>query len=108
MIKRRRTRTVCVGSVKIGSSAPIVVQSMTKVPTTDISRCVRQINRLVEVGCKLVRVAVPGRADAAAFAKIIQRVSVPLIADIHFSQHSDVEEIVAVAEKILLKSVIII
>jgi len=70
MLKRKKTRTVSVGSVKIGSAAPIVVQSMTKVPTTAIASCVRQINMLANAGCKLVRLAVPRQADTAAFAKI--------------------------------------
>ncbi len=102
MIKRRKTKTIKAGSVKIGSSAPIVIQSMTKVPTVDIARCVRQINQLVRAGCRLVRVAVPTRADAAAFAKIVQKVSVPLIADIHFSPNRAIEAIEAGAAKVRL------
>ncbi|MHC4388319.1 MAG: flavodoxin-dependent (E)-4-hydroxy-3-methylbut-2-enyl-diphosphate synthase, partial [Planctomycetota bacterium] len=85
MIKRRKTITVKVGPVRVGSRAPIAVQSMTKVPTVDVARCVKQIRRLDRAGCQLVRVAVPRRADTAAFAEIVQRVSVPLIADVHFS-----------------------
>lgn len=61
MLKRRKTITVKVGSVRIGSSAPIVIQSMTKAPTIDIARCVRQINQLVKAGCQLVRIAMPRR-----------------------------------------------
>jgi (E)-4-hydroxy-3-methylbut-2-enyl-diphosphate synthase len=102
MIKRRKTVTVNVGSVKIGSAAPIVIQSMTKVPTTDIDRCVKQINELVQAGCRLVRLAVPTRADTAAFAKIVRKVKVPLIADIHFSPERAIEAIEAGAAKIRL------
>lgn len=102
MIKRRKTKIVRVGQVAIGSSAPIVIQSMTKVPTVDIARCVNQINQLVSAGCRLVRIAVPTRADTAAFAKIVQKVSVPLIADIHFSPDRAVEAIEAGAAKIRL------
>ncbi len=102
MIKRRKTKIVEVGQVLIGSSAPIVIQSMTKVPTIDVSRCVNQINQLVRAGCKLVRIAVPTRADTAAFAKIVQKVSIPLIADIHFSPERAVEAIEAGATKIRL------
>jgi len=100
--KRRKTRIVKVGQVKIGSSAPVVIQSMTKVPTVDIARCVKQINQLVQAGCRLVRIAVPTRADTAAFAKIAQKVSVPLIADIHFSPNRAIEAIEAGAAKIRL------
>jgi len=102
MIKRRKTVTVKVGSVRIGSAAPIVIQSMTKVPTVDIARCVKQINQLVQAGCRLVRIAVPTRADTAAFAKIAQKVAVPLIADVHFNPSRGVEAIEAGAAKVRL------
>jgi len=102
VIKRRKTKTVKVARVKIGSSAPVVIQSMTKVPTVDIARCVRQVNQLVQAGCRLVRVAVPRRADTAAFAKIVQKVDVPLIADVHFSPNRAIEAIEAGAAKIRL------
>ncbi len=102
MVKRRKTRTVKIGSVKIGSSVPIVIQSMTKVSTTDISGCVKQINQLVKAGCRLVRIAVPTRADTAAFAKIVRKVTVPLIADVHFSPNRAIEAIEAGAAKLRL------
>jgi len=102
MFKRRRTRTVKAGSVRLGSSAPVVIQSMTKVPTTSIARCVRQINQLAEAGCKLVRLAVPRKADTEAFAKIVQKVNIPLIADVHFSPARAIEAIEAGAAKIRL------
>jgi (E)-4-hydroxy-3-methylbut-2-enyl-diphosphate synthase len=102
MIKRRKTITVKAGPVKIGSSSPIVVQSMTKVPTVDIARCVKQVNQLAYAGCRLVRIAVPTRADTAAFAKIVQKVPVPLIADVHFSPNRAIEAIEAGAAKIRL------
>ena len=102
MLKRRKTITVAVGGVKIGSSAPVVVQSMTKVLTTDVDACVRQINQLMTAGCKLVRLAVPTRDDTVAFAKIVQKVEVPLIADVHFSPQRAIEAIEAGAAKIRL------
>jgi (E)-4-hydroxy-3-methylbut-2-enyl-diphosphate synthase len=102
VITRRKTKTVKVGSVKIGSSAPVVIQSMTKVPTTDIDRCVKQINQLAKAGCQLVRLAVPTPADTAAFAKIVRKVKIPLIADIHFSPERAIEAIEAGAAKIRL------
>jgi (E)-4-hydroxy-3-methylbut-2-enyl-diphosphate synthase len=102
MFKRKKTRTIDAGGVKIGSSAAVVIQSMTKVPTTDVARCVRQINQLAEAGCQLVRVAVPTRADTTAFAQIAQKVNIPLIADIHFSPQRAIEAIEAGAAKIRL------
>ncbi|MDH4238841.1 MAG: flavodoxin-dependent (E)-4-hydroxy-3-methylbut-2-enyl-diphosphate synthase [Phycisphaerae bacterium] len=102
MVKRRKTKKVGVGQVIIGSSAPVVIQSMTKVPTVDIARCVRQINQLVKAGCRLVRIAVPTRADTTAFAKIVRKVNVPLIADVHFSPMRAIEAIEAGAAKVRL------
>ena len=102
MIKRRKTKSVKVGQVRIGSSAPIVIQSMTKVATVDIARCVKQINQLAKAGCRLVRIAVPTRADSDAFAKIVRKVNVPLIADVHFSPRRAIEAIEAGAAKVRL------
>ena len=102
MLKRRRTSTVSVGSVKIGSRAPIVIQSMTNVPTVAVSRCLRQIKQLEDAGCRLVRLAVPRRADTAALAKIVQKANIPLIADVHFSPARAIEAIEAGAAKIRL------
>ena len=102
MIKRRKTTTVTAGMVKIGSKYPIVIQSMTKLATTDIAGCVRQINALAAAGAKLVRLAIPTRPDSIAFAKIVKKVKTPLIADIHFSAERAIEAIEAGAAKIRL------
>ena len=102
MIKRRKTTTVRVGPIKLGKGHPIAVQSMTKCPTTDISRCLRQLKTLTAAGCDLVRIAVPTKADTAAFAKIVQKTAIPLIADIHFSPARAIEAIEAGAAKIRL------
>ncbi len=102
MIKRRKTRTVTAGSVKIGSRYPIVIQSMVKLATTDIASCVKQVNSLAAAGAQLVRIAVPTAKDIAAFAKIVRKVKVPLIADIHFSTDRAIEAIEAGAAKIRL------
>ena len=102
MIKRRKTKTVNVGAVKIGSRGPIIIQSMTKVPTVDVGRCIDQINQLAGAGCRLVRLAVPRRADTNAFAQIVQKVNVPLIADVHFSPNRAIEAIESGAAKIRL------
>ncbi len=102
MPRRRKTITVNVGDVRIGSVWPVVVQSMTKVLTTDIDACVRQIEQLAESGCSLVRLAVPTKADTVAFGQIVLRVKIPLIADIHFSPQRAIEAIEAGAAKIRL------
>jgi (E)-4-hydroxy-3-methylbut-2-enyl-diphosphate synthase len=83
-IKRRVSRKIWVGNVPIGGDAPIAVQSMTNTNTEDVNATVGQIEALVQAGADLVRVSVPSMDAAEAFGKIRARVSVPLIADIHF------------------------
>jgi len=102
MIERRQTKTVRIGTVRAGSGHPVAVQSMTKVLTTDVAACVRQIKRLATAGCALVRVAVPTRADTQAFAKIVEKSPVPLVADIHFSPQRAIEALEVGAAKIRL------
>jgi (E)-4-hydroxy-3-methylbut-2-enyl-diphosphate synthase len=84
-IKRKKTRQIAVGKVKIGGSAPIAVQSMTNTPTQDIAATVAQIVRLQEAGCEIVRVAVPDQEAAEALSAIKEQIEIPLIADIHFN-----------------------
>jgi len=84
MIKRRRTRQIFVGSVPVGGDAPISIQSMTSVPTTDIQAVVSQIRRLEEVGCDIVRLGIPDEASALAIQEIKKQTRLPLVADIHF------------------------
>ncbi|HLZ23998.1 MAG TPA: flavodoxin-dependent (E)-4-hydroxy-3-methylbut-2-enyl-diphosphate synthase [Ktedonobacterales bacterium] len=81
---RRKTRQIHVGNVLIGGDAPIAVQSMTTMYTRDVEATVAQIHRLEEVGCELVRVAVPEETDALALGEIKRRISIPLVADIHY------------------------
>lgn len=81
---RRKTRVLQVGNIKVGGDNPIVVQSMTTADTRDPAATLAQINELAEVGCEIVRIAVPDRKAAAALPDIIPYSPVPLIADIHF------------------------
>ena len=73
-----------VGNVPVGNMAPISVQSMTNTPTPDIHATVAQIKRLQNAGCEIIRLAVPDAESARALARIKPRISIPLIADIHF------------------------
>ena len=84
MNQRRVTKPVYVGNVKVGGGAEITVQSMTKTDTRDVEATVRQIHELEEVGCDIIRSAVPDLAAAQAMAEIKKRINIPLIADIHF------------------------
>ncbi len=78
------TRQVRVGGVPVGGGAPVSVQSMTNTDTRDAAATTEQIQRLQQVGCDIVRVAVPDEAAADAVGKIRQKISIPLVADIHF------------------------
>jgi (E)-4-hydroxy-3-methylbut-2-enyl-diphosphate synthase len=102
MIQRRCKRKTVVGSVVLGQGEQICIQSMTKVFTTDVDAAVEQINKLVDAGCGLVRLAVPTKADTAAFGQIVDKVHIPLVADVHFSADRAVEAIEAGAAKIRL------
>ena len=84
MQQRRVTRPVYVGGVQVGGGADITVQSMTKTDTRDVAATVRQIHELEEVGCDIIRSAVPDLEAARAMAEIKKRINIPLIADIHF------------------------
>jgi (E)-4-hydroxy-3-methylbut-2-enyl-diphosphate synthase len=84
MIKRKMTRQISIGDVKIGGGAPISVQSMTNTKTTDTNATVVQIKALVDAGCDIVRVAVPDMSAAENIYNIKNQVDVPLVADIHF------------------------
>lgn len=81
---RRRTRSISVGKVPIGSLHPISVQSMTNTDTRDVLSTVEQINALTLAGCEIIRVAVPDSEAAEAISKIKRDIAIPLIADIHF------------------------
>ncbi len=83
-IIRRKSRQIMVGDVAVGGDAPISVQSMTNTDTCDVDATVGQIEALQKVGADIVRVSVPTMDAAEAFGKIKQRVSIPLVTDIHF------------------------
>ncbi|MDH4203249.1 MAG: flavodoxin-dependent (E)-4-hydroxy-3-methylbut-2-enyl-diphosphate synthase [Phycisphaerae bacterium] len=102
MLKRRKTKTAAVGPIKLGHQYPIAVQTMTKVFTTDVAACLRQIRQLEKCGCDLVRIAVPTQADTAALAKIVAKSPMPVVADVHFSATRAIEAIEAGAVKIRL------
>jgi (E)-4-hydroxy-3-methylbut-2-enyl-diphosphate synthase len=101
-IQRRRTRQVHVGSVTVGSSAPVAIQSMTNTPTRDVDATCRQIHRLAQAGCDLVRVAVPTAADAAALGEIVRQSPLPIIADVHYSAELALAAVAAGVHKIRL------
>ena len=91
MIKRRNTKQIQIGNIKIGSGAPVSVQSMCNTDTRDVEATLRQINELAERGCEIVRLAVLNEEAASAIKSIVKKSPVPLVADIHFDYKLAVE-----------------
>jgi (E)-4-hydroxy-3-methylbut-2-enyl-diphosphate synthase len=91
-IERRKTITAVVGGVRVGSDAPVVVQSMTNTDTADVASTVQQVAALARAGSELVRVTVNNDEAAAAVPHIVedldkQGVRVPIIGDFHYNGH---------------------
>ncbi len=86
-IKRRLSRQIMVGTVPVGGTAPIAVQSMTNTETCDVDATVGQVQAIADAGADIVRISVPSMDAAEAFKAIRSRVSVPLVADIHFDHN---------------------
>jgi (E)-4-hydroxy-3-methylbut-2-enyl-diphosphate synthase len=90
---RRRTPTVVVGGIPIGSCHPVVVQSMTNTDTADIKATAKQVAELARAGSELVRITVNTEEAAAAVPHIVERMAmtgceVPLIGDFHYNGHT--------------------
>ncbi|MDC3206218.1 flavodoxin-dependent (E)-4-hydroxy-3-methylbut-2-enyl-diphosphate synthase [Candidatus Pelagibacter sp.] len=90
-IKRRKTKVINVGDVKIGGDNPISVQSMTNTLTTDIKATINQINDITEEGADIVRVSCPDVESTKALKEIVKHVSIPIVADIHFHYKRAIE-----------------
>ena len=102
-VPRRKTRTVHVGPVPIGSGNPVVIQEMLPTPVRsegDVRNAVKTIRRLAKAGCQLVRVAVPDLESARLIGVIRERSGVPIVADIHFDHRLALEAIKSGADKI--------
>ena len=84
MIKRRKSKEITIGNVKIGNNNPISVQSMCNTDTRNIEQTTRQIKELADAGCELIRLAVLNDDAAEAIKSLVKISPVPLIADIHF------------------------
>jgi len=83
-IKRRKTKEINVGKVKVGGNNPISVQSMTNTLTTDIKATINQINEIQTEGADIVRVSCPDEESSKALKEIVKHVDIPIVADIHF------------------------
>lgn len=94
------TKKINIGGTFVGGGAPVSIQSMTNVKTKDIEKTAEQINELAANGCEIIRVAVPDMESAMAIDKIKDRISIPLVADIHFDYKLALECIKRGADKI--------
>lgn len=79
------TKKLYVGNVAVGGGEPVSIQSMCNTRTDDVAATVAQIKTLMDVGCEIIRVAIPDMAAAEAVDKIKEQIDIPLIADIHFN-----------------------
>jgi len=90
-IKRRKTKEINVGHVKVGGNNPISVQSMTNTLTKDVKETINQIEQIEEAGADIVRVSCPDEDSTKALKDIIKNTSVPIVADIHFHYKRAIE-----------------
>ncbi len=100
IIQRENTRPVQVGNLTIGGSDKVVIQSMTTTKTHDVEATVKEIHRLEEAGCQVVRVACPDERAADAISEIKKQINIPLVVDIHFDYRLALKAIEGGADKI--------
>src|SRR6059058_4335996 len=91
-IERRKSVTCSIGNVRVGSDAPVVVQSMTNTDTADVASTVEQVAALARAGSELVRVTVNNEDAAAADPHVVEQldkrgIHVPIIGDFHYNGH---------------------
>ena len=94
------TRKIRIGDRYIGGGEPILIQSMTNTRTQDKTATIEQIKRLEDAGCDIVRIAVPDMEAAEAVKDIKNKISIPLVADIHFDYRLAIQSIINGADKI--------
>lgn len=93
MIKRRKTKQISIGNVKIGGDAPISVQSMCNTDTRDVDATLRQIKELADAGCEIIRLAVLNKDAGEALKDIVKKSPIPVVADIHFDYRLAIQAI---------------
>ena len=100
MINRKKTKEVKVGDIIVGGEHAITVQSMTTTKTHDVKATLKEVERLEEAGCQIIRITVPDQSAANALYEIKKEMNVPLVADIHFNYRMALESVDAGADKI--------
>ena len=97
---RENTRVVQIGDKKIGGGNPVLIQSMCNTKTENVEETVKQILKLEEAGCDIIRTAVPTMEAAAAIREIKKQIHIPLVADIHFDYRLAIAAIESGADKV--------
>ncbi|MEO0072765.1 MAG: flavodoxin-dependent (E)-4-hydroxy-3-methylbut-2-enyl-diphosphate synthase [candidate division WOR-3 bacterium] len=92
--------SVFVGNVQIGGGAPVRIQSMAKCPTEKISQLLREIRTLEKAGCEIVRIAIPSSGALESIPLLKTKISIPIVADIHFDYRLAIGAIKKGADKI--------
>ncbi|MFC1546576.1 flavodoxin-dependent (E)-4-hydroxy-3-methylbut-2-enyl-diphosphate synthase [bacterium] len=96
----KKTKKIKIGDIYIGGTDQVLVQSMTNTDTSDVLSTVRQIKKLEKAGCEIIRCSVPDMKSCEALLEIKKRISVPLIADIHFDHRIALKALENGADKI--------
>jgi hypothetical protein len=101
-MNRCETNKVKVGNITIGGSNHVVIQSMCNIKTSKVDEVVAQIKELEAAGCELIRVSVLDMYDAKAIKDIVERIDIPLVADIHYDYRLALQAMESGAQKIRL------
>ena len=97
---REHTRPIKVGNVQIGGQAKVVIQSMCNIKTSKVEEVSKQINECAALGAEIMRVSVLDMEDAKAIKEIKKRISIPLVADIHFDYRLALEAMKSGVDKV--------
>ncbi len=100
MFTNSTTKKIRVGNTCLGGGSPVLIQSMLSVPSNDIAANVEQAVRLQNAGCEIIRVSVPDKDSVGLIPAIKEKISVPLVADIHFDYRLALESVAAGVDKV--------
>ena len=99
-MKRRFSKTIKVGNVKIGGDEKIAVQSMLNIPPENIDENIKSALELERAGCDIIRVAIPNKNSVRLIEKLKEKINIPIVADIHFDYRLAIESAAAGVDKI--------
>lgn len=84
-MNRIETKKIKIGNVTLGGSNKILIQSMCDIKTSNYKKVIKQINECARLGASMMRVSIQDNDDVSAITKIKEKVSIPVICDIHYS-----------------------